>query len=51
LIREPSSFVTFDDLYAAFEKQLRHFIDIKIRGNRIIERLWRAICPRRLCRC
>jgi len=42
---EPTSFATFDDLYAAFEKQLRHFIDIKIRGNRIIERLWARYLP------
>jgi formate C-acetyltransferase len=39
------TFATFDDLYAAFEKQLQHFIDIKIRGNRIIERLWARYLP------
>jgi len=38
-------FESFDDLYDAFEKQLRHFIDIKIKGNLIIERLWAEILP------
>ena len=42
---DPLSFETFDALYAAFEKQLRHFIDIKIKGNRIIERLWATMLP------
>ena len=42
---DPVSFASFDGLYAAFEKQLRHFIDIKIRGNRIIERLWARYLP------
>jgi len=42
---DPATFTTFDDLYAAFEKQLKHFIDIKIRGNRIIERLWARYLP------
>jgi len=36
---------SFDDLYGAYEKQLRHFIDIKIKGNLIIERLWAEILP------
>ena len=34
------SFETFDDLFAAFERQLNHFVDIKIRGNQMIERLY-----------
>jgi len=42
---DPATFATFDDLYAAFEKQLKHFIDIKIRGNRTIERLWARYLP------
>jgi formate C-acetyltransferase len=41
----PSEFGTFDDLYAAFEKQLEHFVDIKIKGNCIIERLWAQYLP------
>ncbi len=42
---DPAEFESFDDLYFAFEKQLRHFIDIKIRGNRVIERLWAQVLP------
>ena len=41
----PEDFGTFDDLYTAFEKQLKHFIDIKIKGNVIIERLWAEYLP------
>jgi trans-4-hydroxy-L-proline dehydratase len=42
---EPAGFATFDDLFAAFETQLRHFIDIKIRGNNIIERINARLMP------
>lgn len=39
------SFETFDDLFAAFERQLNHFVDIKIRGNQMIERLYATYLP------
>jgi formate C-acetyltransferase len=39
------SFSTFDELFDAFEAQLKHFIDIKIRGNQIIERLFATQMP------
>jgi len=42
---QPEKFDSFDALYDAFEKQLNHFLDIKIKGNRIIERLWAKILP------
>lgn len=42
---DPTKFESFDELYAAYEKQLRHFIDIKIKGNVIIERLWAEYLP------
>ncbi|MCK4371982.1 MAG: formate C-acetyltransferase/glycerol dehydratase family glycyl radical enzyme, partial [candidate division Zixibacteria bacterium] len=42
---DPAQFETFDEFYAAFEKQLAHFIDIKIKGNTIIERLWAEHLP------
>jgi formate C-acetyltransferase len=32
-------FTCFEDLFAAFERQLAYFVDIKIMGNNIIERL------------
>ncbi|MCL4202396.1 MAG: glycyl radical protein [Pirellulaceae bacterium] len=34
-----------DDLFAAFRQQLRHFIEIKIRGNQIIERMYAIEMP------
>ena len=42
---EPESFETFDQLYRAFEKQVNRFIDIKIKGKRIIERLYAQYLP------
>jgi formate C-acetyltransferase len=36
---DPETFETFDALFSAFARQLRHFIDIKIRGNNVIERI------------
>ena len=41
----PADFASFDDLYRAFEKQLNYFIDVKIKGNLIIERLWAELLP------
>jgi len=38
-------FNSFDELYDAFEKQLNHFIDIKIKGNLIIERIYAEYMP------
>ena len=40
-----SSFASFDQLYAAYEAQLAHFLDIKIRANRIIERIYATWMP------
>jgi formate C-acetyltransferase len=42
---DPAGFATFEDLIEAFDRQLRHFIDIKIKGNIIIERLWAEHLP------
>jgi len=39
---EPTQFNSFEELMSAFKRQLHHFIDIKIRGNNIIERLYAA---------
>jgi len=36
---------TFDALFAAFEAQLRHLVDVKIAGNRMIERLYASEMP------
>jgi pyruvate formate-lyase/glycerol dehydratase family glycyl radical enzyme len=42
---DPVKFKTYDELFAAFKAQLRHFIDIKIAGNAIIERLYADYLP------
>ena len=38
-------FASIEELMRAFELQLKHFIDIKIKGNLIIERLWAKYLP------
>ena len=42
---DPEALATFDDLYAAFERQLAHFVDIKHEGNCAIERLFATGLP------
>ena len=42
---DPRQFETFADLFAAYQTQLNHFIDIKIRGNNIIERMFARYIP------
>lgn len=42
---DPSHFSSFDQLFEAFKKQLNYFIDIKIQGNNIIERLYAEYVP------
>jgi formate C-acetyltransferase len=42
---EPEKFASFEELYSAFEKQLNYFIDIKIKGNLVIERLYAKYLP------
>jgi len=42
---DPRTFKTYEELFAAFAAQLRHFVDIKIRGNNIIERLYATVLP------
>ena len=42
---DPEGFVCFDDLFAAFRRQLHHFIEIKIRGNQLIERMYADHMP------
>jgi trans-4-hydroxy-L-proline dehydratase len=40
-----AAFESFDHLMEAFNKQLNHFIDIKIEGNQIIEELYATLMP------
>lgn len=42
---DPTKFKSFSEIFNAFERQLKHFIDIKIRGNNIIERLYAEYLP------
>jgi pyruvate formate-lyase/glycerol dehydratase family glycyl radical enzyme len=42
---DPAQFDSFEALFEAYREQLRYFIDIKIRGNNVIERLYAAYMP------
>ncbi|MFC2164619.1 trans-4-hydroxy-L-proline dehydratase [Acidobacteriota bacterium] len=42
---DPTTFKTYEELFEAYKKQIRHFIDIKIKGNSIIERLYAEYIP------
>lgn len=39
------SFQTFDELYAAYRAQFRHFLEIKLRGNHFIEQMYATQMP------
>lgn len=42
---DPTGFRTFEELFDAFKEQLNYFIDVKIKGNIIVERLWARTLP------
>jgi pyruvate formate-lyase/glycerol dehydratase family glycyl radical enzyme len=42
---DPRTFSSMEQLYTAFEKQVNHFVDVKARGNNIIERLYARYLP------
>jgi formate C-acetyltransferase len=42
---KPDALATGDDLFAAFRTQLEHFLEIKIRGNQLIEQMYAALMP------
>jgi trans-4-hydroxy-L-proline dehydratase len=42
---DPRTFAAYEDLFAAFRKQLRYFVDIKMRGSNVIERLFARHMP------
>jgi len=42
---DPRRFGAYDELFQAFRAQLRHFVEIKIRGNNVIERLFARHMP------
>lgn len=42
---QPANFRSYDELFEAYKKQLHRFIEIKIRGNNIIEKLYAEYMP------
>lgn len=42
---EAVNFQSYEEVLEAFKKQLKHFIDIKVKGNRVIERLYATMMP------
>lgn len=42
---DAKGFSTYEDLFDAFKKQLKHFVDIKIKGNNVIESIYAKHMP------
>ncbi|WP_432666898.1 trans-4-hydroxy-L-proline dehydratase [Wukongibacter baidiensis] len=42
---DPRKFKSLDELLDAFSKQLHHFVEIKVRGNNVIERIYAKYMP------
>ena len=42
---DPRGFRDVGELYNAFEKQVNYFVDIKVRGNNVIERIYAQYMP------
>ncbi len=42
---DPRGFGSFAELFAAWSRQVGHFIDLKLRGNEVVERLYAAHAP------
>jgi formate C-acetyltransferase len=42
---DPRQFQSYAGLFEAFEKQVNYFIDVKVRGNNLIERLYARYMP------
>ena len=42
---DPRAFGSFDEVMDAYRRQLRHFVDLKIAGNNVIERLFARFMP------
>ena len=43
--RRRRAWTTFDDVFAAFRRQLQHFLEIKIAGNQVIEQMYARLMP------
>lgn len=42
---DPENFKSFEELYEAYLEQVKHFLDIKMRGNDIVEKLYAEELP------
>jgi formate C-acetyltransferase len=42
---DSTQFKTFEDLFEAYKKQLNYFVDTKIKGNNVVERLYANYMP------
>ncbi len=42
---DPTQFESFEELFAAYQKQLDYFVDVKVRGNNVVERLYAHHIP------
>ncbi|MEE4314029.1 MAG: trans-4-hydroxy-L-proline dehydratase [Desulfofustis sp.] len=42
---DPRTFATYEDLYAAFSRQLEYVVNLKIEVNNYIERMYAKYCP------
>ncbi|MBI4875515.1 MAG: glycyl radical protein [Acidobacteria bacterium] len=42
---DPREFASFEEVFTACRRQLHHFIDIKVKGNQVIERLYAREMP------
>ncbi|MGQ9733322.1 MAG: pyruvate formate lyase family protein, partial [Candidatus Zipacnadales bacterium] len=42
---DPRRFASFDELFTAFAAQMRHFVEVKVKGNNVIERLYAQHMP------
>jgi trans-4-hydroxy-L-proline dehydratase len=42
---DPATFRAFDELFEAYRKQIGHFVDIKVRGSNVIEKLYATWLP------
>lgn len=42
---DPSDFDSYEELFSAYEEQLNHFLDLKIEGNKLIQKLYAKYLP------
>lgn len=42
---DPNNFKSYDELFNAFKSQLNHFVEIKVKGNNVIERIYSKHMP------